>query len=345
MRYLDEDFPADPYPGAVPPTSYVHLDGVALALRETSSGAELSDGQDLDDWLTLRGELPLAGRVPVLAYGSNRCPSKITWLRDHLGLAGAVVVLRVTCEDLAAVWATGLRARDGARPATLMHAPGVTEEHAVWLATPEQVAVLDVVEGRGLRYQLARVRSGRVRLGTGAVLEDVLSYVARAPEREPLVVDGRPVRCVDLAQADARELAGEPGTTGLDATEVLGPPVPAAWPGRVFVYGTLQPGCSAWSLVAPWVRGRPVPARVPGTLYDTGEGYPGLLLGTGEPVPGHLLELADPVRALAALDEYEGEEYRRLRITLADGVVCWTYVFAAPVAGFRVVPAWPGGHV
>lgn len=344
--YRDEDFPADPYPGAVPPASYVHAEGVGHPLRETSTGARvLPEDVELDEWLRERGEPVLAERIPVLTYGSNRNPAKITWLRENLGLSGSVVVLRVTCQDLAAVWASGFRVRDGARPATLAAMPGVTETHAVWLATPAQLRVLDVVEGRGQRYRLASVHSGTVRLRTGAHLDGVLSYTARGQVREPLLVAGHPVRCLDLPQAEAKALTGDPGQTGLSVTEVHGEPDPAGWPPRVFVYGTLQPGCSAWSLAAPWVHGEPRRAEVPGTLYDTGEGYPGLLLGTGGLVPGWVLPLADPVAALAALDEYEGEEYRRIRLTLADGTVCWTYVFAAATTGFRVVPAWPAGHV
>ncbi|MCK2238038.1 MULTISPECIES: gamma-glutamylcyclotransferase [unclassified Crossiella] len=344
--YRDEDFPADPYPGAVPPSSYLHADGLAWPLRETSSGAVVEpDGVDLDEWLVQHGEVPLSGRIPVLTYGSNRNPSKITWLRQNLGLPGAVVVLRAHCADLAAVWASGFRLRDGARPATLAAAPGVTETHAVWLATPAQLRVLDVVEGRGERYRLARVHTGRVTLGTGAHLDGVLSYVARGVVREPLLVDGHPVRCQELSQDAARELTGVPGYCGLAVTEITGAPDPGLWPDRVFVYGTLQPGCSAWSLAAPWVSGTPRRASVPGTLYDTGEGWPGLLAGTDGEVPGWLLPLADPVAALPVLDEYEGAEYRRIRITLADGTVCWTYVFTAATDGFRVVPSWPAGHV
>ncbi|GAA2825011.1 gamma-glutamylcyclotransferase family protein [Crossiella cryophila] len=344
--YRDEDFPADPYPGAVPPTSYLHTDGLGLPLHETSTGALVQpDGVDLDEWLLQRGEAPLSGRIPVLTYGSNRCPSKITWLRENLRLPGPVVVLRAHCADLAAVWASGFRLRDGARPATLAAMPGVTETHAVWLATPEQLRVLDVVEGRGERYRLARVHTGRVTLGTGAHLDGVLAYVARGEVREPLLVDGEPVRCQELSQAAARELTGEPGSCGLAVTEITGDPDPGLWPDRVFVYGTLQPGGSAWSLAAPLVGGTPRRVRVPGTLYDTGEGWPGLRIDPAGEVPGWLLPLADPVAALPVLDEYEGTEYRRIRLALADGTVCWTYVFTAATDGFRVVPCWPAGHV
>src|SRR5690242_17857891 len=77
----DVDHPADPYPGAAPPVSYVHADGFA---RGITGGAV--DGLPLDAWLQAQGAAPLAGRLPVLAYGSNRSPSKITWLRRELGL-------------------------------------------------------------------------------------------------------------------------------------------------------------------------------------------------------------------------------------------------------------------
>ena len=111
--YADEDFPADPYPGTVPPTSYVHADGVGHALVR----GRVQD-EPLDGWLAARGAAPTTGRLPVLAYGSNRNPSKISWLRATLGLgAEPVVVLRVRTRGLAAVWAYGLRTRDGARPA------------------------------------------------------------------------------------------------------------------------------------------------------------------------------------------------------------------------------------
>jgi hypothetical protein len=177
-HFLDADFPADPYPGGSPACSFVHLDGVGHRLAPDPTGyarwrvadSDSTNPVDLDDWLAAHRAPPLAARVPVLSYGSNRCPSKITWLREQLGLTGPVVVLDVVTEDVAAVWAAGLRARDGQRPAVLTAAPGVTERHAVWLATRDQVAVLDRCEGRGTRYRLARLRSGRVRSEDGALL-------------------------------------------------------------------------------------------------------------------------------------------------------------------------------
>jgi hypothetical protein len=221
--YADEDFPADPYPGTVPATSYVHADGVGYALVR----GRVQD-EPLDGWLAARGAAPTTGRLPVLAYGSNRNPSKISWLRATLGLgAEPVVVLRVRTRGLAAVWAYGLRTRDGARPAVLAAVPGVEEDHVVWLATPEQVAVLDACEGAGPggdgRYRLARLHTGEIRtrdVDTRPTrLDGVLAYLGGTPARRPLLVDGAMVRCADVPQEAARVLTGVPaGGDGVVAT-------------------------------------------------------------------------------------------------------------------------------
>jgi gamma-glutamylcyclotransferase (GGCT)/AIG2-like uncharacterized protein YtfP len=84
---------------------------------------------------------------------------------------------------------------------------------------------------------------------------------------------------------------------------------------RLFVYGTLAPGCGAWSVLEPWATGTPSEDSVHGVLYDTGRGYPAAVLGRAAAgdagrVHGHVVEL-DPARtaeALAALDRYEGVE-------------------------------------
>src|SRR5262245_29221831 len=199
MDFADEDYPAAPYPGRRPPRSFVHDD---------ATGWFLDHIDDLDAWLARREAPPLADRVPVLAYGSNVCPSKITWLRTALGLPGPAVVLMARCHDLAAVWASGLRVVDDQRPATLAAMPGNVEDHAVWLATQDQVAVLDRCEGRGERYRLVRVDTGTVRLTDGTVINGPLAYTAAAPPRMPLLVDGRPVRCLDVPQAGAAALTG-----------------------------------------------------------------------------------------------------------------------------------------
>jgi len=330
----DASFPAEPYPGIRPPSSFVQVDGLSRALEpdHTRPSGWRVEGIDLDEWLDTRGAAPLSGRVPVLAYGSNANPSKITWMRAERGLTGPVVVLRATTTGMAAAWAAGLRAVDDQRPAVLVAADGRTEQHAVWMAEPGQLAALDRVEGRladPQRYRLARLRTGAVRTEDGGIVDTPFAYLGLDPNRRPLLVDGSPVFCSETNQAGARALAGEPAPDdGLDAATVAGVPHPDAWPSRVFVYGLLMPGQPSWSLMAPHAVGEPRAAVLPGTVSDTGFGYPALTRdGVHGDVPGYVVELADPVTVLPGLDRFEGPDYRRVRVVLGDGTVCWTYLW------------------
>jgi gamma-glutamylcyclotransferase (GGCT)/AIG2-like uncharacterized protein YtfP len=345
----DADFPADPYPGAVPPFSFVHLDEHSHPLT-AAAGWHVGDpdGPELDLWLAGHGAPPLAARVPVLSYGSNRNPSKITWLRRALGLNGPVVVLRARTEGLAAVWASGFRARDGQRTSVLGAAPGASEQHALWLATPEQVAVLDRCEGRGDRYRLARLGTGAIHTGDGLRVEAPWCYLGLSAIRRPLLVDGRPVRCADVGQAAAMALRGDPAPDdGLRAVTEPGPPNPDDWPAAVFVYGTLQPGEPAWPLVAGSAAGRPRRATTAGRVCDTGLGYPALLPDGSVRAPGWTVPVRDPAALLRRLDAYEGAEYRRIRVAVRedggpDGTACWTYAWAGGEGGLTPLPnGWP----
>jgi gamma-glutamylcyclotransferase (GGCT)/AIG2-like uncharacterized protein YtfP len=343
MTFHDADFPADPYPGARPTCSFVHEGDVG---RELLADPDRPwhwtvDGTDLAAWLADRGAEPPAGRVPVLAYGSNVNPAKITWLRDTYELTGPVVAVRVRCTGLAAVWAAGLRARDGQRPATLAAEPGRVEWHAVWLATRDQVRVLDQCEGRGTRYRLVRLASGTVTAEDGTDLGGVFAYTGAGRQRAPLVVAGRPVRCADVPQDAAVGLVGPPGADGLVVRPVPAEPDADDWPDRVFVYGTLRPDGPAWHRVRPHIDGPPMAATLPGTLYDTGFGYPALTPGIGA-VPGWTLRLRSPAEALAALDAYEGSAYRRVRVVDSGARLCWTYLWTEPTDGFvRLSAGWP----
>jgi gamma-glutamylcyclotransferase (GGCT)/AIG2-like uncharacterized protein YtfP len=99
----------------------------------------------------------------------------------------------------------------------------------------------------------------------------------------------------------------------------------------VFVYGTLRRGGSnhfrmeGLDFIAEGV--------LNGRLYQMG-GYPGLLLdGAAGPVCGEVFKV--PEERIAALDAYEGDEYRRVRVavTPADGVVldAWVWEWLGPV--------------
>lgn len=211
MRFADIDYPADPYPGRRPPWSFVHVEGVGHRLYpvpppkggcvtvHAPSGFLVADGlQDLDRWLADRTAPGVGGRTAVLAYGSNACPAKLTWLRQHLGLRGPVVVLRAECTGMAAVWANGRRTRDGQRPVVLAAAPGVAETHAVLLLDDGQLRVFDAAEGADIphpRYRRERLRFGSVSVDGDASPPPGLQYYrgVRA-DRMPLLVDGHPVR-------------------------------------------------------------------------------------------------------------------------------------------------------
>lgn len=199
----DADWPADPYPGARPAGSWVHLDGLVHPLRP---GPWAVAGTPLDAWLTARGAPEVASREPVLAYGSNACPSKVALLRRE-GLDGPVVVLRCTTTGVAAVWCAHPRVRDDQLPAVLVGAPARVEEHALWLATPDQRAVLDACEGRGVRYRLAELAPPVVvRTEDGTVVPRPLAYVTGSAARAPLLHRGRVVPLTDVDQAGARRL-------------------------------------------------------------------------------------------------------------------------------------------
>ena len=71
---------------------------------------------------------------------------------------------------------------------------------------------------------------------------------------------------------------------------------------KVFVYGTLMPGCDNWSMVKDHVK-EYKPAKIAAELFHLPYGYPAVREGQGE-VYGYVLELADEI--LPIIDEYEG---------------------------------------
>lgn len=217
MRFTDAEYPADPYPGCRPDASFVHLDGVGHHLvavpppkagyltRHAPSGYAVARAmQDLDRWLGARDAPPLADRTCLLAYGSNGCPQKLTWLREHLGLAGPVVALRARCTGLSAVWAAGLRARDGQRPVTLAAVPDTVEDHVVLLVTPDQLQVFDRCEGAGERYTRVTLPTDTVTVDGGWAPKDIHAYVGARWDRMPLIVAGRMLAASDVAPDDPR---------------------------------------------------------------------------------------------------------------------------------------------
>jgi gamma-glutamylcyclotransferase (GGCT)/AIG2-like uncharacterized protein YtfP len=110
-------------------------------------------------------------------------------------------------------------------------------------------------------------------------------------------------------------------------------------PKRLFVYGTLCPGEPNHHLLAG-VAGRWSRASVRGHVHPEGWGatlgYPALILDPGaDPVDGHLLESDELDELWPMLDEFEGDEYRRViaRVEHSDGrqAHAFVYVLRAPI--------------
>lgn len=126
---------------------------------------------------------------------------------------------------------------------------------------------------------------------------------------------------------------------GSDRAAVEGHPQ-RYWPDRLAVYGTLRPDGPAWRLLRPWVLEQEEPVTLPGTLYGIRQGYPALVLGAGPGVPADLFRLRCPARSLQMFDRYEGPEYRRVRLRVAEERICWVYEWCGNVAGLLPLP-WP----
>jgi gamma-glutamylcyclotransferase (GGCT)/AIG2-like uncharacterized protein YtfP len=103
---------------------------------------------------------------------------------------------------------------------------------------------------------------------------------------------------------------------------------------RLFVYGTLRSGQAARSLIANYVVGAER-GRVDGCIYALPDGYPGFLPGSSGTVVGEVVTLRELPAAFALLDAYEGDEFTRtlLQVAQSDGepVWAWCYVLSQVV--------------
>ncbi len=101
---------------------------------------------------------------------------------------------------------------------------------------------------------------------------------------------------------------------------------------RLFVYGTLAAGQQRWRHLAPFVLGAGHEASVPGTLYNTGNGYPAARFDGPGSIRGRIYELdADRLdEALRLLDEVEGavlDLFHRVAVTTSAGLEAWAYEY------------------
>ena len=94
---------------------------------------------------------------------------------------------------------------------------------------------------------------------------------------------------------------------------------------RLFVYGTLQPGGPNEHVLTA-ISGAWEPAVIKGNLIEAGwgagMGYPGLILDeSGNDIHGYVFISSNLSDQWDDLDEFEGEEYKRVvtSVTLLDG--------------------------
>jgi gamma-glutamylcyclotransferase (GGCT)/AIG2-like uncharacterized protein YtfP len=103
---------------------------------------------------------------------------------------------------------------------------------------------------------------------------------------------------------------------------------------RLFVYGTLGPGRPNEQVLSR-IGGTWAGAHLRGELVEAGwgaeMGFPGLVLkDDGEVIPGHVFQSDYLAGHWRALDEFEGDEYRRVltNVTLDDGQQVQAHVYA-----------------
>lgn len=114
----------------------------------------------------------------------------------------------------------------------------------------------------------------------------------------------------------------------------------------LFVYGTLRRGSTRGGYAArleaeaTWLG----TAQVRGSLYQVNPDYPGLAepQSDNDWITGEVWEFANPA-LWAALDQYEGAEYVRVRrpITMANGEPreAWVYLYASKITNAMAIVA------
>ena len=132
----------------------------------------------------------------MLSFGSNRCPSKV------VRQGGPYVNLKCQTTGLAAVWSHGVRG-DGQTVATLVEAHEHEDVFFLSMCTDAEVELLDVVEGRGQRYDLVPLDPSQVVLEDGSSPEAVAAYVGVHPDRWPVAgEEGHPVLLNTMTQEE-----------------------------------------------------------------------------------------------------------------------------------------------
>src|SRR3954470_21332429 len=149
-------------------------------------------------YVGLRADEPLPGGVPVLAYGANASPERLT--RKLPGARAAALAGRL--RGFAVVHSAHVSPY-GAVPATLVPAPGAEEDVHV-LFVGHDLARLDASEPNYRRVRLHGVDLEVDRLGRGETVEAYVSH------HGPLVDGDGPVALGARPQEELRELLDRP---------------------------------------------------------------------------------------------------------------------------------------
>lgn len=101
---------------------------------------------------------------------------------------------------------------------------------------------------------------------------------------------------------------------------------------RLFVYGTLQDDAVVQELLGHRLFGRPAVLKGYRRELESSIGYPVIHPREGDIVPGKLLDGLDP-DALAILDAYEGNRYRRVvvQVETLEGRLLDAYAYIPAV--------------
>jgi hypothetical protein len=197
LRLADFPFSALTYPGRRPRFSFFF----------THRGIYRCSLRSMNELLTARHLAPVSERIPVLAYGSNACPSQLfrKYNQDSRLTDIPVVYGRINNADV--VYSRRIT-QGGYVPATLVRARRSLPSW-ITLLTPEQLRAMDSTEGRPNLYQLVEVPrlkffAGRLQISPLFSYLDVSGGVMIFKRRPVSLRTVRQKKCQSIFQSTTR---------------------------------------------------------------------------------------------------------------------------------------------
>lgn len=75
-------------------------------------------------------------------------------------------------------------------------------------------------------------------------------------------------------------------------------------------------------------------ATIDGRMFRVNTFYPGFIRGSGK-VIGDVYLIDESI--LPALDEFEGDEYNRLKVRTSTDIECWVYEYKHDISNFKEI--------